>query len=635
MPTVEDLQLRQRRAKLMLRQKAAQSDQQPMMPGPGETMGLRNGRLAVMSQDEFAEREAEVRPAIASMAAGNAAVALAGKALGAAPAVAQIAGRVAASGGAAGGVDYVEKGDLASAGKAAVFGMLGQGGGEAVSAALPAMVRGIIRGGETGRRSMQEAITDLAGADAVPTLGQASELPQAKILENLVGKVPGATSRLKRAVTQQADKVQGMLTRTAEGLAGRNIGRIDPMAAGVEVQRGIKNFTVQFQGKSDELFGKLRKLLPGDRRVAVGNTAQALDELTALIPGAEATSAAFVNPKVKAIAEALQTDVGATGQLPVEALFKLRSTVGRALGDAGLVSDLPRAELKRLYAALSSDIEAAAKAGGEQTHQAFKRANAYYRAGNQRIETALEPLAAKAVPEKVFQALETGGKLGATQLRTLRRSLSKDQWEIVAATAVKNLGKATPGAQDAAGEVFSFETYLTRWNQLDNAAKDALFGGVGTIKTDLEKIARHAQRVRESSRALFGTSGTAENLAGMAAVSGAAGALVTGNFGTLALIAAPMVGANGLARLMTNPSTIKWLAESTKIRPNGISAHLGRLAAIAARSDDETREAISGYLGALGEALPEETPEPGPSKQSSFAPTFARPKPAIPPGAGQ
>ena len=56
--------------------------------------------------------------------------------------------------------------------------------------------------------------------------------------------------------------------------------------------------------------------------------------------------------------------------------------------------------------------------------------------------------------------------------------------------------------------------------------------------------------------------------------------------------------AAGLYASMT-AGFVRWLAVGTKIKPSGIAAHIGRLSAVAAVSDAETKEAISEYLGLL------------------------------------
>ena len=67
-----------------------------------------------------------------------------------------------------------------------------------------------------------------------------------------------------------------------------------------------------------------------------------------------------------------------------------------------------------------------------------------------------------------------------------------------------------------------------------------------------------------------------------------------------AVFAISAIGANQAARLMTSKSFVRWLAQSTKVRPNGWGAHVGRLAGVAASSPDlDVQQALMDYMTAL------------------------------------
>lgn len=93
---------------------------------------------------------------------------------------------------------------------------------------------------------------------------------------------------------------------------------------------------------------------------------------------------------------------------------------------------------------------------------------------------------------------------------------------------------------------------------------------------------------------------------------GAVAGAVTGSPLFLSGIAGVAIGSNAVARLMTNPRFVSWLAQSTRVKPAGIPAHIGRLTGIAAASDDETREALTEYLGTIGQSSQPEQPEAAP-----------------------
>ena len=107
---------------------------------------------------------------------------------------------------------------------------------------------------------------------------------------------------------------------------------------------------------------------------------------------------------------------------------------------------------------------------------------------------------------------------------------------------------------------------------------------------------------------LTNTSNTARNLIAFSAINsfGAAlGGLAGGDVqsaggGILTTLFATVVAPRYAAKLITSPSFIKWLT-TPLTNPNGISAHLGRLVAIAL-AEPELREAIEAYTEALRSA---------------------------------
>ena len=492
----------------------------------------------------------------------------------------------------------------------AIAGAAGLGGpaGTGAGAAARAGARGMVRGGRQGRQRAQQAIEDLEPFGVSPSVAQASGREWVKGLENILSKTPGGAGIFRKRAADAADRVQAGIKARADKLAQ---GRADPEMAGKMVKRGIEEgFIPQFKDKSGALFSKLQQRMPAGTPTDVSNYRNMLEDLVAPIPGAEESSKAIHNPALRRYLDALEIDLGAQtgagGELPFEAVMALRRAIGQKLTTTDLVADVSRGELKAAYRALSQDIEAAARAQGPEAIKAFKRANQYYKAGIERVDDFLEPLAKKVEPEKIFEALWSGSKQGPTKVRTVMRSLNPAQRKTVAAGFMERLGRAPASQQNAAGDQFSFETFLSGWSRLNDNAKDAVFGSkeLKGMRQDLDRIANAAERMRETSRAFFNPSGTASAVTGigmLAGLSGAAGASAL--YGDVAkaaylstIIAGIAAGANGGARLATNRGIVRWLATATKANPKGWGSHIGRLGAVAAASSIEDREAIRELL---------------------------------------
>jgi hypothetical protein len=267
------------------------------------------------------------------------------------------------------------------------------------------------------------------------------------------------------------------------------------------------------------------------------------------------------------------------GTLPYEAVKKLRTLVGNEMADSSILSDVPRSKWKAVYAGLTSDIEKAAQAAGPEAYASWKRANNYTRAGMRRLEMIDHVVEKNGGPEAVFTAATSGTKEGATTLRAVMQSLPPDAQKTVSATVLRRLGRATPGRQNDLGEKFSTETFLTNWNSMSPQAKAVLFDRYGPeFRGNIDQIAKVASNLREGSKVWQNPSGTSQGAAQMGTAVAFASAVASGNVGVASGIAAGVGGSNLMARLMTHPPFVKWLAKTTKAPANVMPTLLTQLA---------------------------------------------------------
>lgn len=468
-------------------------------------------------------------------------------------------------------------------------------GGLAVPAAQyagSATVRGLIRGGEQSRQVMAERLGAARNAGAEPTVGMATGARAAQATEAGLSKVPGGAGRMASVGPKMAEGIGKRVDDLADDLS---ISR-DPTLAGSAIERGIKSFVNTFKGKQRALYDQLDNYVAADSPVDVTATSAALKRLTEPIQGAEKSSAILRDPTLARLAQALDDDAAATGAIPYRALKELRTMIGNKLSDGALVSDTPRAQLKQVYGALTDDMERAAKAAGPDAEKALARANRYTRAGLSRIEERLEKII-KPEAERTYKTL-VNDPGDASKIGAVLKSLPKQDRDVVRATFIERMGKALPGKQDEAGEIFSTETFLTNWNKLDPRSKRVLFAdGSGGLRKDLDAIAKTAAMVREQSKVLANPSGTAAAIANYTGGGAVALSALSGNFGTAATLLGAMTMANGAARLMTHAPFVNWLARSTEVNGAALPAVVNSLAQYARLERDPD------IAGALGEVL--------------------------------
>lgn len=435
--------------------------------------------------------------------------------------------------------------------------------------------RRIVRGGEAGRLRVGQNIDTFEGAGAgTPTVGQATENRVVRAVESMLAKMPGSSGTMVNKATSEAAGMGNKIQAMAATIAPRS----GAETAGRSIAGGIRDFVKDFKAKASAKYSALDQFILPDTQIRVNNAARILDDLTTVTPGAENLSMQAMNPKIVAIRGALADDAP-NGLLPYGAVKELRTRVGDMLESHELVSGAPRAQLKKLYGALTSDMEAAAQAAGPEAVHALRRANKFYAAGMKRIDDVLEPILQKGDPEEIFKAAVSGTKEGATTIRGVMRSLPDDSKKVVAATMMRRLGKATPGNQNELGEVFSAETFLTNWNRIDPQARKSLFGSLPSgMRSDLDKIAEAAANIREGSKVFSNPSGTGQVVSTHMTSFAAIIAALNGNILPAAgIAAAPVVSKVAADKLLTNPVVVKWLAKAATAPAEQIPAQLNVL----------------------------------------------------------
>lgn len=402
--------------------------------------------------------------------------------------------------------------------------------------------------------------------------------------------------------------------------------------AGVEGPSPVA-FVPKTAKRAEELYDRVSKQIPAGARVPVENTKQALTELNASIEGAPNVAKLFQNARIQGIESALEKDIGgaaaalqrpevrqqadelrrqlnaqaqqaraenvrlqtlgmrasqpvassqqieeqvktaiagmADNQIPYQALTKLRTVVGKELDNYSLADNVPRDKWKALYGALTRDMEAAATT--PEAQQAWKRANAYYAARSNRIDSVAHVVDKSGGPEAVYKAAFGNTKEGATTLHAVMQSLPKEAQREVSASFIRRMGRATGSQQNADSDVFSMETFLTNWANMSPEAKRVLFDrhGVG-FRQDMEKIARMSDKIRQGSAVFRNPSGSGRLISLITQSAGTASSAATAAMSGSPLLGAGIVAGsaslagafNGLGRLMTSPGFVRWVAQN-------------------------------------------------------------------------
>lgn len=423
----------------------------------------------------------------------------------------------------------------------------------------------------------------------------------AKLAQNALSEVPGSAGVIQKAAEKTLNQVVNKVEQAADDVGYART----PTEAGKAIKSGVSNFETRFSAKADELYQKLDDFIPSAERVKVTNTHAYLNSVKNRFDDLPQLANVFNDPIINKAVSAF--DDLATPQvinhpvygavnvaddtLKYNTIRNLRSVIGRKLNSATYDGDT-RAALKQMYGALSKDMEGAAATKGKDAVQAYKRANSFYAAGSKRIDDIIGDFANKNTPEEAYKLATSGTKEGATNLLKLKRSLKPDEFGQLQSAFIRKMGQAKPNAQNAEGDAFSVNTYLTNWNSLSREAKAVMFGGKNLeLMQQMDGLAKTVSKLKDVEK-LANTSGTARQV-----TTAATGAAIFSNpitaLGSLA-------GANVTARMMQSPSFVKWLADAPKFTSKqDLAKHITRLSTIAA-SNPELRSDVAFYVQNLG-----------------------------------
>jgi len=349
------------------------------------------------------------------------------------------------------------------------------------------------------RQAVAQSAQDLG---ITPTLSMNNRT--AGVLETTLANAPFSAGSINRAQDRTVSQMGDAFAQASERLGTPTTRE----GAGQALKSGAKSFVNKFEEKSSKLYNQLDSEIGFNSFVTAPRSIAALEEITKNANKYPEIDKFLKKPIFAKILRDLEVD-GSLNALPYEALKDLRSTIGKSIGSfSGVMSDLDQGQLKKLYGALSQDLELAARSAGPKALNAYTRANNYYRAGQSRVENALKNVLKadtekKAYNDIVAMTLEASPKGSTKKLLQLKKSLPQDQWSTVSATIIRKLGEAPPqrgGAPDATDFAeFNPANFLTNWNKMDNSAKTVLLSGNAptSVKTELDKLAQVVDKFKQ------------------------------------------------------------------------------------------------------------------------------------------
>jgi hypothetical protein len=488
--------------------------------------------------------------------------------------------------------------------------------------AASATPRGIVRGRDAAGMQERLRVLNDAGVDA-PSVGLAAGTRRAQFLDSVLSKLPGSGGVYSKLSERLQDNMGGRVNELRDTLSPV----YGPEAAGIAMQNAIKG-EGGYKDRFNALYGRkddaAMQYIPQDAKYPASNALGAAQRITEPIQGAENLSGLLQTPRMPGINSALKADAapvppqivasgllgangrplttttpGSPGGVPYDALARLSTKIGKEASSRAIVGTPEQGDFKQLYGALAADkMAAAAASGNPKAAPALADANAFYSAGRKQLDT-LQPFVNQTSPERTYGMLESAVKNTPSLAQSVTGSLKGNVRDVAGATLIDRMGKATPGNQNAAGDQFSSTTFLSNWSKLDGKAKGSVIRDP-QVRADLESVAKAAEMVREGAKVLANPSGTAVTMLNTGTAMSGATALALGNAPAAATIFGGQAAAFITAKMLNNPTVVRWLAQTTKLPSDRIPQHLARLAANAnSIKDPETRMDAEIYLAAL------------------------------------
>lgn len=499
---------------------------------------------------------------------------------------------------------------LASLAKEGLTGVTAGTGSEMARKAFPgsslAPVLGAFAGGVSGGAGLAGATRRAVRGDYVainknletlskagitnPTLAIATQRLSNAVVESGAAIIPGGISIMRGAAERLSQQAKASLDRISGGMS-------DSFRAGRAVESGLfedGGFVQRFRNKSSALYGEIDQQIAPGTRVDIPATRALYFKVQQLAQQEPELAKVLTNPKMAEISRLLtmaappagmrgSTILGLNGTpLQVFApsgtieygLFKqVRSAIGEMLGQPELLTGIPKAQLKSLYAAVSDDMLGAAQHIGPDAVRSVSRANTYYKAGISRMENIIDKVANKATPDEAFNWIISGNLRDSTKLQTIKKSLgpNSDEWALMRNTVLAKLGR------EKGDSPFSSSVFMDRYANLEPRSRDLLFGGTPNYEKNMNELLEAFRLINGGPQALKHISGTAPTLMSSGTIAAAIGGIISGNVQLLAVLGQTAAGVNISARLLTSPKFVEWAARATHIPFDRLPAEVVRL----------------------------------------------------------
>lgn len=429
-------------------------------------------------------------------------------------------------------------------------------------------------------RQMEAAGISPTAADVTDRLSGA----QGWLAKLPFGRGIAEAAREKQAA-QSEKKVADLVKSVGEDFSNLNLRE----KAGETMAEGLSNWKDRAYKIYDKFKAITQDVFPPDTKAVPRAYMVKLAEQTQTSATAPATSQP--NPVLAKLLANLESDVQGGAGMTVADLKRIRDRdiAPYAFPEGPTLNvGVDKRQYQNLYHALNEDIKRAAPS--EAARKALEAENSFYAAFAKRRDDYIDAIYKRAElrPEETLNRLMSGAKKGASDVREAMRSITAPERDVIASSQLQMMGRNRSGE-------FTPETFYSHYNALVPEAKQALFGGTSnrSMMRDMDTLTAAFNNIKRGVEAGANPSGTAKEVAGV-------GTLVGGVARPLRTLFGLAVGATA-ETLLTNPTVVKWAAETAALPKADLSVQLNRLYNMSrGEKDPRAKAAIDDFIEQAG-----------------------------------
>jgi hypothetical protein len=417
-----------------------------------------------------------------------------------------------------------------------------------------------------GAAAMQAA--DRLGIEPIPavTRGTTTRVLTSGAKQGFISARP-----IDKAVTRMEGQAEA-----ARGRASQSAGQaVNDEDAGELVRKGAQVFSARTSQIGGNLYDRADRMARG-AKVPLPNAVRALDEEIAALDQSPTA-------KGSALLKELRTlrDQVANGEFSIAGIRAMRTDLREQIVARGLrQSPSDRIYNRVLQASEDDAINGLRERGLDNAAGAMQTARDFWRKRVETIDEVLDPLIGKNAPrsgEQILASLERMARPdsgNSANLRRLMQAMPKGEAAAVRATVINRLGRSTAGSANVDREGFSFDTFLTNWNNMSPRARATMFPPESIAA--LNDLATVSQAVKRA-----GSSANRSNTAGALAVQGALSTAGVWFLEPMTAISATG-GQYAIGKLLASPKVARLLARAPRqdspAARRSFAARLGNLA---------------------------------------------------------